>query len=816
MTLTAPDGKGAAARRDAAADNDRQRLGTLATPEAARSRGVRELFGMGGRNGTAPAQDTAAADHNDAGSAAQAESDWVVSAAEIAAEPADPLLGCLRVVARLFGGAPSAASLTNGLPLEGGKLTPATFLRAAGRLDLSARISRRGLDQVPDMVLPAVLLLKNRSACVLLRRLDGDRAEIILPETGDGSEILPLKAVKALYAGYAIFVRPEHRFRRAAEAEAASQNPRSWFWGTLRRFWPSYMQVALAAVLINLFALASPIFVMNVYDRVVPNQAVETLWVLAAGMATILGFDILLKSLRAYFVDNAGKRADVLLSSRLFEQVLALKVKARPKSAGEFAHYLKEYESLRDFFTSATLVALVDLPFIGLFLAIVWLLGGPIAAIPAIAVPVVIGAGLILQWPMRRAMRQQNREASRKHGILVETINALDTVKSLGVEGHMQREWERFVGATARTAVRTRTVAGFGVNFASTVMQAVTVAVVVFGVYRIMSGDMTVGALIACTILTGRAMAPLGQVAGLLARLNQSMVALKGLNDIMALPVERPQGKNHLNRPDIRGSVRFEDVSFRYPESQIASLKNMSFEIRPGERVGIIGPVGSGKTTLSRLLIGLYDPDDGSILLDGTDIRQIDPADLRQAIGTLMQDVVLFQGTMRENIALGNPLADDRMILRAARLAGVDDFVRHEPMGYDMVIGERGVTLSGGQRQAVALARALLNDPKVLILDEPTSMMDNRTEQAFIQRMRESLGSRTLLMITHRSSLLQLVDRVIVIGNGEIVADGPRDEVLGLANARRIGATKQSGQVARPAAAKPAAPAPKGGPDGDR
>ncbi len=703
---------------------------------------------------------------------------WQINLSEVSRTDHDTLLGCLVAVTKIFEDPRTADALIYGLPLEDNRLTPALFVRAAERIGLSARITNRKLSKIPDIVLPTVLLLKDRRACILLKR-NGNQADVIFPETGEGAQSISLKELEDTYAGYAIFLRPNFKFR-VTKDDTVEERTGSWFWGTIWKFWPTYAQVIVAAFLINSFAIASPLFIMNVYDRVVPNKALETLWVLAFGVVTVIGFDLVLKTLRSYFVDNAGKRADVLLSSRIFEQVLNIQVKARPQSSGAFANHLREFETLRDFFTSATVTALVDLPFLGVFLFIIFLIGGPIAIIPAIAVPVVIILGLMLQLPMRRAVSKNTEENSQKHGVIIETISALDTVKSLGVEGHMQKEWERFVGQTANTSVTSRFFAGLGINLSAAAMQLVTVAVVIYGVTLMSEPDstMTIGALIASTILTGRTMAPLSQIAALLTRLNQAMVALKGLNEIMRLPVERDAKKRQLSRPNIKGEVEFKDVTFKYPGTDLPALSNVSFKIRPGEKVAIIGPVGSGKTTISRLLINLYEPDEGAVLVDGTDIRQIDPSDIRRSVGSVMQDVTLFHGTVRHNITMGHPQADDEMILRSSKLAGVHDFISRHPHGYDLQVGEKGATLSGGQRQSLGIARALLPNPPVLMFDEPTSSMDLNSEKRFISRLQSYAQNKTLILVTHRTSLFSIVDRIIVLGNGKVVADGPRDEVL--------------------------------------
>lgn len=689
----------------------------------------------------------------------------------------DPLLDCLTMLTSIHGNPVSADALKAGLPLADNALTPALFLRAAERASLAARVVKRNLRDISALTLPCVLLLDDRRACLLVKFIGKDKAEVVFPETGAGVTRVSIDDLAKSYTGNAIFVRPQYKFDARTDS-LAKPRLRSWFWGTIASSWRIYVEVVMAALLVNLFALASPLFIMNVYDRVVPNNAVETLWVLAMGVGTVFGFDFVLRTLRGYFVDVAGKKADVVISSRIFEQVLGMRMDSLPTSSGALASQLREFETLRDFFTSATLVTLIDLPFVFLFIAIIFYVGGPVAFIPLVAVPIVIAIGLVLQMPLNTAVRQTFREASQKHALLVEAIGGIETVKSTRAEGRLQRSWERFVGLTAKSSMRARLLSAVGVNFTLLSANLVTVGVVIMGVYQISQGLMTVGALVASTILSGRAMAPLAQIAGLLTRYHQSMASLSALDKIMHTPVERPSGKAFLHRPTFMGEIEFRDVIFRYPGQETKALDKVTFRIGAGERVGIIGRVGCGKSTMSRLMIGVYEPTDGAVMIDGTDLRQIDPADMRRNTGCVPQDVYLFFGSVRDNIALGAPHVDDAAVLNAARIAGVDDFVRQSPLGFDLPVGERGVTLSGGQRQAIAIARALVLDPPILIFDEPTSSMDNRSEELFKQRLKQVMEGKTLILITHRASLLSLVDRLIVVDSGKVVADGQKDKVL--------------------------------------
>ncbi|CAJ95487.1 ABC-type bacteriocin/lantibiotic exporter [Cupriavidus necator] len=700
------------------------------------------------------------------------------------ARPDDPLLACLLWLARRFQRPVAAEALIAGLPLEAERLTPVLFPRAAARAGMSARLVKRPLGDIPDLVLPAILLLDQGEACVLLRRGDVGMLLVSQPEWGDGEQPVRQEDLLARYTGHAIFARPAHRFEAADDAGPTS--PHGWFWGVMRQSWPLYGEVLVASLLLSLFALVMPLFTMNVYDRVVPNHALETLWALAIGVGLVLGFELVMRTLRGYFVDVAGRRIDVTVSATVFEKVLGIEMKARPASVGSLSSQLHEFESVREFLTSATITTLVDLPFAAVFIAAMFWVGGPLAWVPLLAVPLVIGTSLLLQGPLSRAVRASSACAAQRQAALVETLVGLETVKTSGAEGAAQRKWEQVVGQMAQLGLRARLLSACVINFSLFAQQAATLVVVVIGVYLIADDRLTTGGLIACTILAGRALAPLSQVAGLTTRYHQARTALAGIDRMMALPVERPPGKHFLHRPPLRGEIEFRQVSFRYPGRDIAALDGVSFRIASGERVGLIGRIGSGKTTIEKLILGLYAPDAGTVLVDGAEVRQLDPAALRRDIGYVPQDVMLFSGTLRDNIVMGAPYTDDEAVLRAARLGGVSDFVDRLPDGYHLRLGERGEGLSGGQRQAIAIARAELLQPPLLLLDEPSSAMDNRTEEQFKARLALALGGRTLILVTHRGSLLSLVDRLIVMDQGRIVADGPKAEVLNALAGRKL------------------------------
>ncbi len=690
--------------------------------------------------------------------------------------PSDPLLACLIVLTKIFQQPASAHALTAGLPVPSEGLSPELFIRAAERANISSTISRKKLTNIDRLLLPAVLLLKDRGACILTE-LTADTVTIIQPETGAGTKEVPLKDLEKIYTGIVILTAPSFKFSKRAE-ESVAERPKNWFWGTLITAWPIYSEVLIASLLINIFTLASPLFVMNVYDRVVPNNATETLWVLASGVFLVFFFDVMLRNLRSYFLDLAGKKVDTRLSAQIFERVMGIRMDVRPGSVGAFSNTVQAFEFFRDFITSTTVTVLVDLPFVFLFIGIIFLIGGTIGFIPLTMVPLVIIIGLILQLPLRKLSEESYKQASEKQATLIESLGGIEAIKSVGAEGIMQRRWEGVVEMVSNTGIKLRQYANFAVSFATFSQQITYVSVVIYGVYLIGEGDLTVGGLVACTILAGRSMAAMSQVASILTRYHHSITSLESLNKVMQMPVEREQNKDILRRSRLKGSIQFKDVNFAYPNQQIPSLNKLSFKIEAGEHVGILGKVGSGKTTIAKLILGLYQPTDGSILIDNVEARQIDVADLRHNIGYVPQDIVLFYGSIKENIVFGKPAIDDSAIQRAATIAGVERFIANQPQGYDLQVGERGSLLSGGQRQTVAIARAILYDPPILIFDEASNSMDEGTESYIRKNLQEYIKSRTFIIITHKASMLNLVDRLIILDNGKVIADGPKEIVL--------------------------------------
>lgn len=699
----------------------------------------------------------------------------------------DELLECLLIIARAHGETVTRDAIMAGLPAEGFRLTPGLFARAARRAHLSSHVTRCSPLDLKAVLLPAILLLQRERACVVLGfSEDRSQATVVYPELSDAPIQVPLSVLEADYLGTSIYARPIHRFD-ARTPEISVGRHGHWFWGVIRESRPLYVDVLLAAFLANLFALGMPLFTMNIYDRVVPNQAFETLWVLSLGLLLMLVSDLVLRVMRGRFVDLASSRADVKLSAFIMERVLGTHMEHRPSSAGSFASNLRSFESVRDFIGSATVVAFIDLPFGLIFLIAIGWISWPMLIPLLIGSSVMMLYALAVQGRMHELAETTYRAGAQRNATLIESLVGFETLKALAAEAPVQRKWEKSAALLARVGTQLRLLSSTSSNTSAFLQQLINLSIVIIGVYSISDRALTMGGLIACTMLASRAMAPVGQVAGLLVQYHTAATSLKSLNDMMARDVERPDNSTFISRGRLKGSIEFRDVSFTYPGQDAPSLRGLSFTIKPGEKVAILGRIGSGKTTLEKLILGLYRPTEGAVLVDDIDLRQLDPAELRRQIGYVQQDVMLFYGSLRENIVLGAPLADDAAIVRAAEMGGILNLVNQHPKGFDMLVGERGESLSGGQRQGVAIARAVINDPPILLLDEPTSSMDFSSEDDIKQRLTAYAQSKTVILISHRTSLLDLVDRIIVMDGGRIMADGPKEKVITALRQGRVG-----------------------------
>ncbi|MEC7940925.1 MAG: type I secretion system permease/ATPase [Pseudomonadota bacterium] len=690
----------------------------------------------------------------------------------------DPLLNSLIYVSRYYGLANSPEALVNGLPLSEGKLTPFLFPRSAERAGLVAKENRSDLDNIPHLILPAVLLLKQGEACVLNSiDLEKQEAEIITAESRMVPIIIPVAELKEQFIGRYFLVKKQFRYDERSP-EVLKTRKGHWFWSTIWESKNIYRDVLIASILINIFAIAAPIFTRLVYDKVVPNLAFETLWVLASGIFVVFLFDLLLKLMRSYFLDVAGKKSDILISSKLFSKVLGIRMEAKPASVGAFAKNLQEFESIREFFTSATIGSLIDLPFALMFLALIWLMAGNLVFVPVAGVVILIIYALLIQGPLRRTIEEGSRLASQKYANLIESLAGLETVKLFSAQSQFQFRWEEAVAHMANWNIKSRRITDSIQNTAGFVQQSTNVGMIIFGVYLIAEGELTMGGLIAATMLSGRAIGPLVQLSLLSTRYNQAKSSMTLIEQVMSMPDEQEEGKRYIHRPVIQGHIALDKVTFHYPDSPVASVRDLSLTIAPGEKVAIIGRIGSGKTTLERLIMGLYKPTEGHVRIDDTDIEQLHHVDVRRNIGCVPQDSNLFYGSVRDNITLGRPLVDDRDVMDAANRAGVTAFTQQDPAGLERQVGEGGGLLSGGQRQSIAIARAFLGRPPVLLMDEPTSAMDNRSEMHIKHQLSQLLPSETLILITHKTSMLDVVDRVIVMEKGSIIADGPKAKVL--------------------------------------
>jgi len=697
----------------------------------------------------------------------------------------DVLLECLLAIVRSHGRTLTAEAATAGLPLDGEALSPSLLVRAAKRAGFACRVLRQPLERLNDALLPAIVLLEEGGACVVVGR-DAERFHVVFPELDAAQVDVTRDELLARYRGTTIYVRPEFRFDDRAP-KPRRQHGRHWFWSALAENAPLYRDVLLAALMINAFAVALPLFTMNVYDRVVPNNATDTLWMLAVGVAIVVAGDALLRTMRGYFVDLASSRVDVRLSAYIMERVLGLRLEHRPISAGSFAANLRSFELIRDFMTSATITAFVDLPFALIFLLVIGWIAWPMT------VPVVAGALIVLIYAlavrgrMHALTETTYRASAMRNATLIESLVGREAVKSLGAEGVMQKRWESSAAFLARVGAQLRLLSATTSNGAMWAQQSVNIALIVTGVYLIANNDLTLGGLIACSMLGSRALQPVGQVTALLMQYHNASTALHSLDEILEQPVERPEGAHFVTRQTFEGAIEFKDLSFNYPGQEVAALRNVSLRIAPGEHVAILGRVGSGKTTLQKLILGLYQPSEGAVLIDGIDLRQLDPAELRRHVGYVSQDASMFYGTLRENLTISARHASDEEVVEAARTGGILEFVNGHPQGFDMIVGERGESLSGGQRQGVALARAVIGRPSILLLDEPTGAMDHSSEEEVKRQMAEFAQGRTLIIVTHRTSLLALASRVIVVDAGRVVADGPKERVIEALRQGRIG-----------------------------
>jgi ATP-binding cassette subfamily C protein LapB len=699
------------------------------------------------------------------------------------------LMDTLVLFTKLYHKPYSIQSLISGLPISSSNNIDSfllsknhkesIFARAALRAGLKSLLVQKELKDILNLQLPMILILSNNNCCILDSfNQDKTQANIIFASKNDeASQWIDISELEKEYLGFGIMLKKEFEYD-TINNKTLHIKQKHWLWNTLLLSKSIYWDVLLASLLINIFILATPLYTMNVYDRVIPNNAKETLYVFTLGVVIVYLLDSFLKFLRAYFLELAAKRTDIIISSIIFEKVIDLKLSSFPQSVGSFASNLKDFETIRSFITNSSLTILIDLPFSIIFLAVIYYIGGLVVFIPIVTICLIFLYAIIIKRPLKQSIESSYEASAKKNGILIESLQNIETIKSQNMSGNIQYKWEEATGEIATKNLKSRMLSASIPNITGLLTQLNTVFIVFFGVFLINNFELTMGGLIATVILTSRTIAPMGQAAALLTNYEDAKTSYNTLQDIMSKPIDRPYGKQFIQLDRIKGDIEFNNVTFTYPQGNKPALQNVSFKIKEGEKVAFIGKIGSGKSTITKLLLKLYEPQEGKILIDGIDISQIDPAQLRKSFGYLPQDIDLFRGTLKENIVCSNIFASDEQILKASKIANVDDFVKLDPLGYDMQIGERGQGLSGGQRQTVALARAFVTNSSYLLLDEPTNALDQNSENNIINSLKKHTKDKTLLIVTQKFTLLDLVDKVIVLNNAKIIANGDKTTVL--------------------------------------
>lgn len=653
-------------------------------------------------------------------------------------------------------------------------------------------ISQRELTDIPSLSVPVVAILENEEA-IVITKIEGKGLErrYYIRQSTDGEQILNHETLEQKYLGYCWFIKPKIVSDVRSELPEYDM-PKAWFWKVIWRFRGYYYQVILASFIINFLALVSSLYVMNVYDRVIPNQTYETLWALSIGVIIAIIFEFIARMIRGHLTDIAGKKADLIISSALFRRVMALRLIDKPVSSGSYANNLREFESVREFMTSASILALVDLPFLLLFIFVIYLVGGYLAIVPLVMISILLIISFAVQPKLSARLNESMRESSQRQGLIVEALDGIETLKANNAVNWAQQRWDIYTAKISAAQIKVKDLSNFVTNFATKIQQLNTVFLVLLGAYMIHAeaeaDRITMGAVIASVILSGRALAPIGQIASLAIRFQQAKLALKGVDAIVDRPIERDTSRQYITLKTVQGKLQFRNVSFQYNKDTPDAINELNLTIQPDERIGILGKIGSGKSTLLKLTSGLYEPAKGGITLDDVDIRQLDPNYLRSQIAVLGQSERLFLGTLRENLDMARTdnLADDRTLVNALARFGLLPLVQQHPKGLEMPLGENGLGLSGGQKQLIALARMTIKDPKVVLLDEPTSDLDPSTENMVLNALSKWVQKRTLLVVTHRLPALKLVNRVIVMDNGKIVMDGPRDEILARLQSHKV------------------------------
>lgn len=678
-----------------------------------------------------------------------------------------PLLYSLKYLLDFYFGDISIETIVNFSAKSDKGFTQELAIDVAKEVGLTA-VSRniKAID-IPNHFLPCIIFDEKNNPLILQRK----GKECFIFDPIDEKEIKKdISYLKNFKKAILIFRDPKK------EKVLDEVKGKEWFWNPVKKFWRSYIEIGFLTFFINIFALAVPLFTMSVYDRVVPNNATETLFVLAIGVVIILLFDVYFKSVRNHIIEKVGKELGVYLEEELLKRVLSIQSQYDNMLVGTKANLFRELAQIKDFFATKSVVQVIDFPFFFIALAVIFIISPMVALVPLIAAILVLLFNIFMQIPISNLSKKNIENVQAKHSYLVETIQGSEIIKLSNARSTKLFNWRNIIAVTDSIAFKIQSLNVFSLNLSQTVIQFVTMLVIVVGVFEIANKNLTVGGLIAVTILASRAMIPVIQTSMMAIKLKEIKESLNNINEFWHLPLENDKNIE-IGLGKIKGNIEFSNVEFYYKNSKYPSLENCNIKIKEGEKVGIIGQTGAGKSTFLRILTGLDSPTKGSVYMDGHEISTVHPIEIRQNIGVMPQEPFLFSGTLKENIELSTPVSKEKL-MQLIKITGLEDLVKKSGQGDGLQVGERGCNLSVGQRHLVALARALLKDPPILLLDEPTTGLDVGLEKSLISHMKQVLQNKTLIVITHRFAALDLVDRVIVLNQGKVVADGPKNAVL--------------------------------------
>ena len=670
------------------------------------------------------------------------------------------------------------------LPLPDQGLTPELLLKAATRAGFNPAFEKHDSDLPGKGQQGCIILLKENNAAIFIPQTAGNDPSYLIADQHGNFKETTAAALAPKTIGFHISLQPvaDTQSRISdTKSEISTNIPkhRHWFWSTMWDYRALYLQLLPASLMVNLFALVMPFFVMIIYDRVVPNNAVETLWVLAAGVGLVFMFDLAVRLVRGTLIERAGNEMDIELAGKLYEQLMALSMRAVPASMGNLASRIRSYETLREFFVSATMLAIADMPFALLMIGAVFYLAGPIGWVLVLATLIAISVSIWIQFPLYKSVRSSAEIGLERNAFIGESIANLEPIKVNNAEGYFQRRMNRLLQDATANSAKSHWYGLMANSLTTTIINITSVIIVVTGVYQVSAGSLTMGGLIACVMLGSRCMAPMAMLSGLMTRFQQALQSLDSLNGVMSLEREASSDRQYLHHENFKPQLTFSDVSVQYGEKANPALRGITLQVQEGEKIALLGRIGSGKSTLLQVIAGLQPISGGSILVDGFELNQYHPTALRTQIGYVPQEAALFYGSIRDNVALGNSQLTDTEILRALELSGLGEFIKRHPQGLLSEVGERGALLSGGQRRSITLARCIIQNNPLLLLDEPTANLDPQTELAFVNTLKTHCENRTLIVATHKASVLELVDRAIILDQGKIVSDGPVEQVLG-------------------------------------